>query len=464
MAKQITRRRMLAATSAGIAFTIVPRHVVSGAEQTPPSETPVLAGIGIGGVGAGQLRGCADAGFQIAALCDVDDNYGKKSFDRWPNARRYRDFREMFQAEADRIDAVYCGTPDHTHAVITMEALRRKKHVCCVKPLTRTIDECRKIVAAATEAQVATQVTARPNTSESACRECELIWAGVIGPVREVHVWSNRPLWPQGMLRPDGSDPVPDHFDWDLWLGPAQERPFKAKWPDGHLAWEQINSNQGKNRRSSGAASPAGAVYHPWNFRGWWDFGTGALGDMGCHHLNTPYRALKLTYPTRIQATSTRVFEESAPLASIVTYDYAERNDMPPVRIVWYDGGLQPPCPPELADGGMPQEGVLYLGDEGKMLGSRPLTAESKKRADSVPKTLERRGGIWQEWIVACRGGDPAGCNFQWAGPLTEFVLLGNIAIQTGESLEFDAAARRFTNSDDANQLLAEEYRAGWSI
>jgi predicted dehydrogenase len=465
MEQRISRRKMLGATSAGIAgFTIVPRYVLGGAGQTPPSEKPVLAGVGVGGVGAGQLRGCADAGFHIAALCDVDDVYAKKSFDRWPEARRYRDFREMFQAEGDRIDAVYCGTPDHTHAVITMEALRRKKHVCCVKPLTRTIDECRRIVAAAHEAQVATQVTARPNTSESACRECELIRAGVIGPVREVHVWSNRPLWPQGMLRPEGSDPLPESLDWDLWLGPAPERPFKAKWPNGHLAWEQINANQGKNRQSGGTASPAGAVYHPWNFRGWWDFGTGALGDMGCHHLNTPYRALKLTYPIRIHATSTRVFDESAPLASIVAYDYAERDGMPPVRVIWYDGGLQPPCPLELSGGEMPQEGVLYLGEKGKMLGSRPLTETARQQAADVPRTLERRGGIWQEWIGACRGGEPAGCNFQWAGPLTEFVLLGNIALRTGQVLEFDENAHKFTNSEEANQLLAEEYRSGWTL
>ena len=300
----------------------------------------------------------------VAVLCDVDQQYAKKAFDRWPQARRYRDFREMLQAEGDKIDAVYCGTPDHNHAVICMAALRRKKHLCCVKPLTRTIHERRSVVEAARAAGVATQVTASPNTSEVACRTCELIWAGAIGPVREVHTWSNRPLWPQGMARPVGEDPVPSHLDWDLWIGPAPMRPFKDVWPEDHLAVLQVGA-----RHSRG-------VYHPWNFRGWWDFGTGALGDMGCHHVNTPYRALKLGAPVSIHASSTRVLAETAPLASIVAYDFPAREDMPPVRLVWYDGGVKPPCPPEIAHRPLPDEGTLYVGDEGRMLGPKVLDPE----------------------------------------------------------------------------------------
>jgi len=450
----LSRRDVLRAGAAVAAATVVPRHVLGGAGYVAPGEKTALAGVGIGGVGHGQLQRCQKAGFNVVALCDVDDVYAKRSYDKWPQARRYRDYRDMLDAEADRVDAVYCGTPDHSHAVICMEALRKKKHLCCVKPLTRTIHECRTVVEAAVQAGVATQVTASPNTSDRACRTCELIAAGAIGPVREVHIWSNRPLWPQGMLRPDGRDEVPSTLDWDLWLGPAAMRPFVAEWPEGHYALAQVN-----------AGRPRPAVYHPWNFRGWWAFGTGALGDMGCHHLNTPFRALKLEYPVSVHATASKVFEETAPLASIVTYDFPARQDMPPVRVVWYDGGLQPPCPKQLDGHPLPVGGgELYIGDDGVMLEDRVFPASRAKKFADVPKTLPRRSGTWGEWWEACHGGEKAGCHFEWAGLLTEFVLLGNIAIRTGKRLDWDADAMRFTNDQAANKLVKEEYRSGWSL
>jgi hypothetical protein len=385
----------------------------------------------------------------------VDDVYAKRSYDKWPQARKHRDFREMLDAEGDKIDAVYCGTPDHSHAVICVAALKNKKHLCCVKPLTRTIDENRIVVEAAERAGTATQVTARPNTSESACRTCELIWAGAIGDVREVHIWSNRPLWPQGMLPPDDADDVPPTLDWDLWIGPAPMRPFKAEWPEGHYALKQCKA----------ARNPRPAVYHPWNFRGWWQFGTGALGDMGCHHLNTPYRALKLGYPTAVHASASKVFDETAPLASIVSYDFPAREGMPPARIVWYDGGLQPPWPKELEGSQLRAGGgELYVGDEGVMVGSTVYPAARREKFRSVPKTLPRRSGTWGEWMEACRGGEPAGCHFEWAGLLTEFVLLGNIALRVGKPLEWDAEKMQFTNFPEANQYVKEEYRDGWTL
>lgn len=453
--RTLSRRKLLGgAVASAAAATVVPRHVLGGSLFTAPSEKPNLAGVGIGGVGHGQLQGCDKVGFNIVALCDVDDLYAKKSYDKWPRARRYRDYREMLQAEDDKIDAVYVGTPDHSHAVISKAVLKRKKHLCCVKPLTRTIGECRKVVAAAKEAGVATQVTASPNTSETACRTCELIWAGAIGAVREIHIWSNRPLWPQGMMRPEGEDEVPSTLDWDLWLGPAQERPFVAEWPEGHYALAQTNA--GKPRR---------AVYHAWNFRGWWDFGTGALGDMGCHHVNTPFRALKLTHPVRVHATSTKVFDETAPLASIVTYDFAARGDMPPVRLVWYDGGLQPPCPKEMGGQPLPAGGSeLYVGDQGMMLRDKIIPESRAKKFKDVPKTLPRRSGTWGEWIEACRGGEPAGCHFDWAGLLSEFVALGNLAVRTRKSLDWDAEKMQVTNVPEANKYVEEPYRDGWTL
>jgi len=447
----VTRRSLLAGVAALGAVSFVPRAVLGGAGPTAPSGKPALAGVGVGGVGFGQLQACEKAGFSIVALCDVDDAYAKKAFDRWPQARRYRDFREMFQAEGDKIDAAYCGTPDHTHAVVALEALRRKKHLCCVKPLTRTMQELTAVVAAARRAGVATQVTASPNTSEAACRTCELIAAGALGEVREVHVWTNRPIWPQGMDRPAGEDPIPATLDWDLWLGPAAMRPFKNVWPNDALELKQVGR------------SPK-AVYHPFNFRGWWDFGTGALGDMGCHHLNTPFRALRLKHPTSVYASATRCLKETAPLGSIVTYEFPAREGLPAVRVVWYDGGLKPPYPAELAGKPLANQGTLYVGSEGKMLDGALLNEQRAKKFADVPKTLPRRSGTWGEWYDACRGGEPAGCNFDWAEPLTRFVLLGNIALRTGQWLAWDGERAQFTNHQPANAFLQEPYRAGWSL
>jgi hypothetical protein len=275
--------------------------------------------------------------------------------------------------------------------------------------------------------------------------------------VREVHIWSNRPLWPQGMLPPDGKDPIPGTLDWDLWIGPSPMRPFVNEWPVGHHALMQVKPAGGKGTGRR-------AVYHPWNFRGWWDFGTGALGDMGCHHLNTPYRALKLTHPTSVSASSTIVFDDTAPLASIVTYEFPARDDMPPVRIVWYDGGLKPLCPPELQGKTLSGSGELYVGDEGVMLGGSVFPGERAAKFRDVPKTLERRPGTWGEWYEACQGGQQAGCHFEWAGLLTEFTLLGNIAIRTGRHLEWDAEQRQFKDDDQANRYVAEPYHNGWKL
>ncbi len=455
---ECTRRQFVGSAAAVWAtINILPSRLL-GADA--PSKKTTLAGVGIGGVGHGQLKELASAGFQIAALCDVDDSYGAKTFDLWPQARRYRDFRDLLASEGDQIDAVYCGTPDHTHALITLAALRRKKHVCCVKPLTRTIHELRIVVEAARKVGVATQVTAAPNTDEAGCRATEIIQGGGIGAVREVHLWSNRPVWPQGMMRPAGEDPVPDKFDWKLWLGPAELRPFKADWPADHYALKQMNIREWDPGIK--------AVYHPFNFRGWWDFGSGALGDMGCHHFNTPFRALKLGAPIRIQASASKVFAESAPLAAIVTLDFPARGELPPVRAAWYDGGLKPATRRELGGTPLPSEGTLYIGEEGALLGTweglKIGPDPAAKRCESIPKTLPRRPGTWKEWLIACQGGQPAGCNFDLAGPLTEAVLLGNVAIRADRPLDWDSAQMRVTNFDPANDFVREAYKNGWSL
>ena len=452
----INRRQFMTYAAAASAATLVPRHVLGGPRHIPPSETIQVAGIGIGGVGSGQIQSIGkQAGTKIAVLCDVDDVYADRTYKVYPEARRYRDYREMLEAEADKIDAVYCGTPDHTHAVICMEALRKDKHICCVKPLTRTIHEERVLSEATKRAGVMTQVTASANTSDGVCRLCEMIWDGAIGDVREAHVWSNRPLWPQGMLRPPGRDPIPKTLDWDLWIGPAPMRPFVAEWPSDHLTLRQVKASK----------RPRPAVYHPWNFRGWWDFGTGALGDMGCHHYNHVFKALKLRYPTSVSASASMVYDETAPLASIVTYDFPAREGMPPLRLVWYDGGLKPPRPPELEPGReLPDSGNMYIGDKGVILGNRIIPEARMKAYKLPPKTLERRSGTWAEWIEAIRSGKRAGCDFEWASILTEAVLLGNIAIRAGRRLDWHAESMRFTNHKPSNKYVKEPYRAGWSL
>ncbi|MBL7153743.1 MAG: Gfo/Idh/MocA family oxidoreductase [Phycisphaerae bacterium] len=455
----ISRRGFIRSTGSVLAgLTIVPRYVLGGPGRIPPSETIQVAGIGVGGVGHGQITSISQQkGTRIAFLCDVDDVYAKRAYDRFPEAKRYRDYRELLDGDGDKIDAVYCGTPDHTHTVICLAAVRKGKHVCCAKPLTLTIHEERFLAreARARKAAVATQVTASSNTSDAVSRLCEMIWDGAIGDVREAHVWSNRPLWPQGMLRPPGQDPIPRTLDWDLWIGPAPMRPFVAEWAEGDLALRQVKASK----------KPRPAVYHPWNFRGWWDFGTGALGDMGCHHFNHVFKALKLRYPTSISASASQVFDETAPLASIVTFDFPAREGMPPLRLVWYDGGLKPPRPAELESGReLPGSGNMYIGDKGIILGNRIIPEEKMNAYKLPPKTLKRRSGTWGEWVEAIRGGEPAGCDFDWASITTEAVLLGNIAIRTGKELRWDAEKMKFTNNNTANEYVKPTYRSGWSL
>lgn len=459
---RLTRRQALKGAAAAMAtVSIVPRHVLGRSGERAPSETPVVAGVGIGGVGHGQIQQCGAAGFHVGVLCDIDDVYAERTYKKYPQARRYRDFREMLSTEGDKIDAVYCGTPDHTHAIISLAALRAKKHVLTVKPLTRTIWEGRVLAEEAIRAGVMTQMTASPASTENGCRTCEIIWDGIIGDVTEVHIWSNRPLWPHGMNRPSGSDPVPDTFDWDMWLGPAPKRPWVERWPEGSLPLVQTNSR-----------GPRPAVYHPWNFRGWYDFGTGALGDMGCHHWNTPRRALKLGHPEAVSASSTKIMDESWPLASIITYEFPARESMPPVKVVWYDGGIQPPRPVELeASRPMPRDGIIYLGTKGVMMASGTsavprLLPESKMATyTQPPKTLKRRSGIYGEWFEAATGGEKPSEHWpDCAVPLTEMVLLGCVAVRTGAYLEWDGPNMRFTNSDAANKLLKPDYENGWDL
>lgn len=457
-----TRRGFLSGLlAAGVAPTVVPGSVFG---ANAPSNRITVGGVGIGGIGRKQLDCIREAGFEVVALCDCDWQYAKATFDKFPDARRYRDFRQMLSDEGSKVDAVYCGTPDHTHAIVTLAALKAKKHVCCVKPLTRSVEECRAVVAAARAAGTATQVTAESATLEGALRLREYIDAGIIGDVVEVQAWSIRPVWPQGMPSlPGFKSPVPKDLDWDMWIGPAAKVDFADKWPKDSPIPNLPKENW------IGAA-----VYHPFNFRGWFEFGAGALGDMGCHRANAIYRALGLTYPDYVEATATRVSDVAFPLGEIVTYDYPKRGTRPAVRLTWYDGGLKPPKPRELGDEPLPQEGVVYIGTKGKILytstnslkpEARVLDPAQAAQAAKVPRTLPRREGwIYGEWLQACKGGEAASCNFDFAQYITEFVQLGNLAVRTGKGVRFDAAAMKVTNNAAADELLRIPYRNGWTL
>jgi len=436
----------MGAAAAVAAFTIVPRHVLGGPGKTPPSEKLNIAGIGVGGQGAADLNGVDSQ--NIVALCDVDWGHAAGTFRRYPKAKKYRDFRKMLDEEEKNIDAVTVATPDHIHAVASMAAIKRGKHVYCEKPLTHSVYEARMLAQAAREHKVATQMGNQGQASEETRLMCEYIWDGAIGPVREVHVWTDRPLrglnsvyWPQGVDRPKETPPMPETLDWDLWLGPAPDRPYHP-------------------------------AYVPFRWRGWWDFGTGALGDIGCHSLDPVFRALKLGPPTSVEATCTLVNKETYPVASIVHYQFPARADMPPVKVIWYDGGMRPPRPDELEDGlQIGTGGMLFVGDKGKMLGDRLIPESRRMEYGKPPQMIPRSPGHHVEWIEACKGGKPAGSNFDHAGPLAEAVLLGNVALRpemkermNRTKLLWDAENMKITNVPEANTFLRREYRDGWTL
>lgn len=448
-----SRRGFLAAAGGmALGFTIVPRHVLGGPGFVPPSERVNVAGIGVGGMGGGDIATHARNGANIVALCDVDEVRAAGSFRAFPKAQRFKDFRRMLDEIGKSIDAVSVGTPDHVHAVASMAAIRAGKHVYCQKPLTHTLHECRELTRAAKAAGVATQMGNQGHATEGARLTNEWIQAGVIGEVREVHVWSDRAgnLWKQGIGRPKDTPPVPPTLDWDLWLGPIQERPYHP-------------------------------AYVPMNWRGWRDFGTGALGDMGCHIIDHPVWALGLGAPTSVEARSTldgsflegnRPNLETYPIASIITFEFPARDSLPPVRMTWYEGGLMPPTPSEMPKGDeLPANGVLYVGSKGKMHhsshGGMPtlLPASLHEQAKAIPQTLKRSPGHYEEWLQACKGGPAPVSNFDYAGPLTEVVLLGVLALRApGTRLEWDAANFRIKNASELNRHLHTEYRKGWTL
>jgi len=436
-----SRRRWLASSVAAAGVTMIPRHVLGSPGQPSANNRLNIAGVGVGGKGAHDIR-CVPTE-NIVAVCDVDARMAARAAKPFPRAKIYGDFRRMLERQKE-IDAVMVATPDHCHAVVTMMAIEMGKHVFCQKPLTHSVHEALEVARAAKEAGVATQLGNQGQASEGARLVCEFIWAGAIGKVREIHSWSNRrpDISPRGIPRPRETPPVPEYLNWDLWLGPAPKRPYHP-------------------------------CYHPFNWRGWWDFGTGVLGDIGCHNLSAAFKALKLGWPKSVEACSTHwnappeIKNETAPLASIVTYRFPAEGDRPEILLRWYDGGMMPPIPEEVEGGRniFTGDGTLIVGDEGMLLGHRLLPESRNRQYGRPPRVLERSPGHYQEWINACKGGKAAGSNFvDHAGLLTAVVLMGNIAIRTQQKLDWDAQRLRFTNSDEANALLTPPYREGWAL
>ena len=441
MDSKISRRDFIGAAAAAGAFTVVPRYVLGGPGYTPPSEKLNIAGVGVGGQGGGDINAVSGEN-NIVALCDVDSRKAARTFRRHPQAKKYTDFRIMLEKQKD-IDAVIVATPDHNHAIISITAMKMGKHVYCEKPLTHSIYEAREMAKIAKQYKVATQMGNGGQASEGTRLMAEYIMADALGQVHEVHVWTDRPVgwWAQGIDRPKETPAVPDTLDWDLFIGPAPYRPY----------------------------NPA---YHSFAWRGWWDFGTGALGDMGCHAFDPIFRALKLGYPTSVHATCTPVNKETFPLASTVHYQFPDREGMAPVKLTWYDGGIKPRRPDQLEDNRKwGNGGTLFVGDKGSMLGYKLIPESRRIEFGKPPRILPRSIGHFKEWTEACKGGKPAGANFEFASLVTEVVLLGNIALRpelkdklTNTTLQWDGSNMKITNRPEANEFLHTEYRSGWTL
>jgi predicted dehydrogenase len=449
MSNRPTRRAFLKA-SAGVAgaaaIAVVPRHVLGGPRHIPPSEKMNVAGIGVGGMGGANLGQLETE--NIVALCDVDAHYAARTIRKYPNAKVYADFRAMLERQKD-IDGVVVATPDHTHAVISIAAMRAGKHVYCQKPLTHDVHESRRMAQVATECKVATQMGIQGHSMEGIRLVTEWLAAGVIGEVREVDAWCSLTYYPWGHAgwssrwsdRPAETPPVPAGLDWDLWIGPAPMRPY-------HRA------------------------YHPATWRCWWDFGCGMMGDRGAHTLDPVCTALKLPAPTTIEATSCGNTKEVHPLSAIVTFHFPARDGFPPLKLTWYEG-TRPPRPDDLEDGRqVPAEGgAFFKGTKGTIMcgvyGESPrIIPEAKmQEAKLPPKTLPRvKGSHEQDWVRACKTGEPAGADFAYSGPLTETCLLGNVAKRVDARIRWDAENLQVTNLPEANRYVRTEYRKGWEI
>ncbi len=449
-----SRRQFLYRTGAGVAlFNILPGSVLNGAEPLTPNQKLNVAGIGAGSRGGADIAEVAGLGHNMVALCDVDPKYAAKQFAKYPDAKTFTDYRVMFDKMGKEIDAVIIGTPDHNHAIIAMEAMRRGKHVYCEKPLAHSIHEVRALMAAARKYKVVTQVGNQGHSSDTIRRVCEWIWAGALGQVHTVHAGCDafRNVYCQipNLGKLSESHPVPEGMDYDLWVGPAQFRPYSPLWV-------------------------------PWNWRGWMPFGGGAIGDWICHVVDPTFWALDLDAPVSVRAEVTD-FDPvkhglTYPPGTRITFEFAAKKDRGPVTLVWHDGLTKIPTPSNFpSDDKIPGTGAIIFGDKGMIVhgshggGGCHLLPENLMEqysgknapAEKIPRV---KGHAW-DWAEAIRTGRQAGSNFDYGGPLTQVALLGLIAIRfPGETLKWNDKRARFTNHDAANACVAPAFRKGWKL
>jgi len=451
----LSRREFVGVAAAAAAFTFVPKRVLGGAGQDSANNKLNIAGIGVGGRGASDIDGVSSQ--NIVALCDTDLRAASGTIKKHPNAKIYRDFREMLEKEQKNVDAVVIGAPDHIHAPAAIMAMKMGKHVYCEKPMAHTIYEARRMTQVAKEMGVVTQMGNQGHAGDGLRQYWEYIHDGAIGTVKEVHVWSDRAgtperaWWPQGIDRPKGSAPVPQGLDWDLWLGPAPWRPY-AKFPNGR---------------------GGEATYSPFNWRGWWDFGCGAIGDMAVHNADPAFFALDLGAPTAVEAVTSPVNNETLPMWNIITFEFPAKGDRPAVKMVWYDGAKLPPRPADLDPGlNLGDNGILFVGDKCSLLGGshagtpRIIPEAKRKEYGRPPKTLPRSPGHHEEWIQACKDGKPedAKSGFWYAGPFVEALLVGNLAVRLQKRVEWDSEKMRSPNCPEADNYITKFYRAGFDL
>jgi predicted dehydrogenase len=428
--QRITRRRFLWTSAAfGTAVIAAPAFL----RAKSPNDKLNVALIGVGGQGGYQLDD-AKRLENVVAICDIDENILDGVGQSLPQAKRYFDFRKMLEEMESKIDAVMVSTPDHTHAPASAMAMKMGKHCYCEKPLAHTVYETRFLAQLAKEKKLVTQMGTQIHAQNNYRRAVEIIQAGVLGPITEVLTWCPRD-W-SGAKRPTDNPPVPDNIHWDEWIGPAPFRPYNP-------------------------------CYLPANWRRWWDFGNGTQGDMACHIMDMPFWALKLRYPTSIEAKGPPVDPESAPNKLCVTYEFPARDADPPLKLTWYDGSSRPPFPPgeEIPLGGI---GALFIGKEGMLRVDyethKLYPTEKFKDFKAPPETIPNSIGHHEEFFAACKNGGPTTCNFDYSGALTESVLLGGVAFKTGEKILWDGPNLKVTNSEAAQKLIAREYRQGWTL
>ncbi len=454
----VSRRKFLGTAAAATAgFTIIPSKVVSGLGYTPPSDKLNIAGVGVGGMGFANLKNLESE--NIVAVCDVDWKYSKRVFDHYPNAKKYWDWRRMYDEMKDDIDAVVVATADHTHAIVAAHAMTLGKHVFVQKPLTHSVYESRLLTKLAKKYKVATQMGNQGASGEGVARTCEIIWSGVIGEVTKVESFTDRPIWPQGLNTPEQGHWVPDTLNWDLFTGPAKMVPYNE-------------------------------IYHPWNWRGWWNYGTGALGDMACHILHPVFEGLKLGYPSKVQGSSTLLLRDSAPTAQAVKLTFPERDKvgkvkMPEVEVSWYDGGIKPMLPdnwpagknPNKAGGGTFFYGtkdILHAGCYGVnpelLSGKTPDAPKTERRVEDEMGLAWNKGAHEKDWVRACKESPenrkPTTSDFAEAGPFNEMVVMGVMAVRLqslNKTLEWDGENMKFTNISDS-ETVKTVIRDGFTI